>query len=45
VASEKVHFLPKPFSPTRLARILREALDVDLDELPEITEEVSREWA
>jgi signal transduction histidine kinase/ActR/RegA family two-component response regulator len=42
VASEKVHFLPKPFSPTRLAQILREALDADLDDFPDITEEVPR---
>ena len=42
VASEKVHFLPKPFSPIRLARILREALDTDLDDFPDITEEVPR---
>jgi signal transduction histidine kinase/ActR/RegA family two-component response regulator len=42
VASEKVHFLAKPFSPTRLAQKLREALDSDPDDFPDITEEVTR---
>jgi len=42
VAAEKVHFLPKPFSPTRLAQILREALEQDLDDYPDVTEEVTR---
>jgi signal transduction histidine kinase/ActR/RegA family two-component response regulator len=42
VAAEKVHFLSKPFSPTRLAKILREALDENLDDFPDVTEEVTR---
>ena len=42
VAAEKVHFLPKPFSPTRLATILRQALEEDLDDFPDVTEEVTR---
>ncbi len=42
VASEKVHFLPKPFTPTRLAAKLREALEPELDDIPDITEEVPR---
>ncbi len=42
VAAEKVHFLPKPFSPTRLAQILREAIEQDLDDFPDVTEEVTR---
>ncbi|MFH1468041.1 MAG: ATP-binding protein [Pseudomonadota bacterium] len=43
VASEHVHFLAKPFSPSRLAQKLREALDDDeAGEFPDITEEVGR---
>jgi signal transduction histidine kinase/ActR/RegA family two-component response regulator len=43
VASEHVHFLAKPFSPSRLAHKLREALgDEEIEGSPEVTEEVGR---
>jgi len=40
VASEKVHFLAKPFTPARLALRLREALEAD-DDPPDVTEEIT----
>jgi signal transduction histidine kinase/ActR/RegA family two-component response regulator len=42
VASEKVHFLPKPFSPSRLATILREALAAHSGDIPDIADEIPR---
>jgi signal transduction histidine kinase/ActR/RegA family two-component response regulator len=42
VASEKVHFLAKPFSPSALARKLRQVLSAGPEDPPEVTEELPR---